>query len=66
MFERVDHFLQLFAEINRHDGGRRLVRTQPVVVARARYRKAEKILIIVDSGDDRHQKEHELPVFRGR
>ena len=65
-FERREDGFELFAHEHGDDGGRGFVRAEAVVVARARHGEAQKILMVVDRLDDRHQKEHELPVFGGR
>ena len=66
LFERGEDGFQLFAYKHGDDGGRRFVGAQAVVVARAGHGKAQKILMVVDRLDDRHQKQHELAVFGGR
>ena len=66
LFQRVDHGFQFLADKHRNDGGRRLVRAQTMVVARAGDGKPQKILVFVHRLDDGNQKQHELPVFGGR
>ena len=65
VFQRLDDCLQLLAEVHRHDGGRRLVRAQAVIVARARHGQAQQILVVVHRLYDGGEEEHKLAVFGG-
>ena len=65
--QRVDHAGQLVAHVHGDDGGRRLVRAQAVIVARAGHGDAQQILIVVHGLDDRREEQQELRVVgRGR
>ena len=62
----VDDGGQLVADIHGDDGGRRFVRAQTVIVARAGDADAQQILILVHGLDDRRQEQQELRVLHRR
>jgi hypothetical protein len=55
LLELLDDVLQLRAEEDRHDGRRRLVRAEAVVVARVGDRRAQQVGVDVDAADDGHR-----------
>ena len=63
LFDRIEDRRQFIAEEHRHDGGRRFVRAEAVVVAGGRNREAEQILIIIYGLNDRDEEEQELCVL---
>ena len=66
LHQRLDDGGQLVADIHGDDGGRRLVRAQAVIVARAGDADAQQILILVHGLDDRRQEQQELRVLHRR
>ena len=56
---------QLVAKEDRHNGGRRLVAAQPVVVAGIGHAAAQHLLILVHALDEGRQKQQELCVLTG-
>ncbi len=58
--------MQLLAEENRDDSGRRFVRAQTVIVTGACYGQSEQIGILVDSLDYRREERQKLRVLHGR
>ena len=65
-FDRVQNLRQLRAEEHGHDGGRRFVRAQPVVVARRGHGNAQQVLIIVNGLNNGAQEQQELRVLTRR
>ncbi len=61
--DRLEDLLQLGAEEDRDDRGRRLVGAQPVVLAGVGDRRAQQLLVPVDGLDDRRAEEQELEVL---
>ena len=51
-FDRLEDSGEVVAEEHGHDGRRRLIRTEPVIVARARHRHPQQILVFVHSLDN--------------
>ena len=66
VFNRFQYGFELVADEYRHDCRRRFVRSEPVIVSRARNRNAQQILIVVDGADHRGEKKQKARVFPRR
>ena len=64
--QRMDDCGQLVADIHGDDGGRRLIRAQAMIVARAGDAQAKQILILVHRFNDSRQEQQELCVLHRR
>ena len=64
--ETLDDARQLVAQKDGHDGRRRLVRPEAMVVAAGCRRHAQQVLVIVDRLDNAGQDDSELQVVLGR
>ena len=59
----LQNFAQIGAQEHGHDGGRRLVGAQPVIVAGGGHGNPQQILVFIHSLDHRAQEQQELGVF---
>ena len=66
VLNRIENGGQLFTKEHQDHSGRRLVRSEPVIVPGGCNRETEQILIIVNRLDDRTEEEQELRVLIGR
>ena len=65
LLDRLEDSFKLFADEHRNDGGRRLVRTETVIVSGSRNGYAEQLLIIIDRLDHGDEEQKELRVLVG-